>query len=231
MIEQSTVNSQQSTVSKIRSWILLNKKEFLILLLILLVGAFMRLYRISDYMTFLSDEGRDVLIVRRFITELHPPLIGPGTSVGNMYLGPLYYYMMAPALLLANFSPVGPAVQIALLGVVTVFFVWFITREWFPVKTTGGIQVSLNVGALVAAGLYAISPTVITFSRSSWNPNIMPFFSLLSIYSIWKVYESRGASRGVGGWLITLGISYAFVLQSHYLGLFLAPTLFVFWLF
>jgi len=28
MIEQSTVNSQQSTVSKIRSWILLNKKDF-----------------------------------------------------------------------------------------------------------------------------------------------------------------------------------------------------------
>jgi len=219
MIEQSTVNSQQSTVSKIRSWILSNKKEFLILLLILLVGAFMRLYRISDYMTFLSDEGRDVIIVRRFITELHPPLIGPGTSVGNMYLGPLYYYMMAPALLLANFSPVGPAVQIAILGIVTVFFVWFVGRKWFP----SGEKVAW--GALIAAGLYAISPTVVAFSRSSWNPNIMPFFSLLCIYSAWKVWKDHNFS-----WLIVLGISFAFVLQSHYLGLFLAPTLFVFWI-
>lgn len=216
-------------VNSILGWVKKNPLEFWILLGILIVAAFVRLYRISDYMTFLSDEGRDVIIVRRFITELHPPLIGPGTSVGNMYLGPLYYYMMAPALLLANFSPVGPAIQIALLGVVTVFFVWFVVREWFPVtvNTTGGVQgVTLNVGALVAAGLYAISPTVIDFSRSSWNPNIMPFFALLCIYSIWKVWKDHNFK-----WLLVLGISYAFVLQSHYLGLLLVPTLFVFWLF
>ena len=203
-----------------------NPLEFYVLVVILVIGGFLRLYKISEYMTFLGDEGRDVIIVRRFLTELHPPLIGAGTSIGNMYLGPLYYYMMAPALLLAAFSPVGPAVQIAILGVVTIWFVWFVFREWFP-NVQGD---TFNVGALVAAGLYAISPTVIIFSRSSWNPNIMPFFSLLSIYAIWKVYESRGASRKVGCWLLILGISFAFVLQSHYLGLFLAPTLFIFWL-
>jgi hypothetical protein len=130
-----------------------------------------------------------------------------------MYLGPLYYYMMALPLLIANFSPVGPAVFIALLGVATVAFVWWAGREWFG-KWTG----------LIAAGLYAISPTVIYYSRSSWNPNIMPFFALLSIYSIWKVWRNRKF-----GWLIVLGISFACVLQSHYLGLLLIPTLLIFW--
>jgi len=164
-------------------------------------------------MMFLGDEGRDVIIVRRLLVEGHPPLIGPGTSVGNMYLGPLYYYVMALPLLIANFSPVGPAVMIAILGVFTVGFVWWVGRLWFN-KTTG----------LIAAGLYAISPTIIYYSRSSWNPNIMPFFALLSVYSVWKVWNERKFN-----WLILLGISYAFVLQSHYLGLLLAPTLFIFW--
>ena len=59
---------------------------------ILLLAAFFRLYKIADYMTFLGDEGRDVLIVRNLLTKADPILIGPGTSVGNMYLGPLYYY-------------------------------------------------------------------------------------------------------------------------------------------
>lgn len=198
-----------------KNWVKRNPVEFWILLSILVIGAFCRLYKIDQYMTFLGDEGRDVIIVRRFLTQLHPPLIGPGTSIGNMYLGPLYYYMMAPALLLANYSPVGPAVQIAVLGVATIFFVWFVGREWFG-RTAG----------LVAAGLYAISPTVIFFSRSSWNPNIMPFFALLTIYSIWKVWKENKLK-----WLIVLGISFAFVLQSHYLGLLLAPTLLIFWLF
>ena len=199
---------------KINDFIRNNKKELVVLVLILLVGAFFRLYKISSYMTFLGDEGRDVIIVRRFLTELHPPLIGPGTSVGNMYLGPIYYYMMAPALLIANFSPVGPAVQIALLGIVTIFFVWWVGRSWFG-----------KLAGLIAAGLYAISPIVIYYSRSSWNPNIMPFFALFSIYSIWKVYKEHKFN-----YLILLGISSAFVLQSHYLGLLLFPTLFLFWI-
>ena len=201
-------------INKIVSWIKNNKVEAIILGIILLVASICRLYKIDQYMTFLGDEGRDVTIVRNIFVELHPPLIGPGTSIGNMYLGPLYYYMMAPALLIANFSPIGPAIQIAILGIITVWFVWWTGRVWFG-KTVG----------LIGAGLYAISPTVIVYSRSSWNPNIMPFFALLCIYSIWKVWKDHKM-----GWLIVLGISFACVLQSHYLGLLLTPTLFIFWL-
>lgn len=190
------------------------KRETLIVLAILAIGAFCRLYKIDQYMTFLGDEGRDVIIVRRFLVEHHPPLIGPGTSIGNMYLGPLYYYMMAPALLIANFSPVGPAIMVALIGIATIKLIWWVGREWFG-KTAG----------LVAAGLYAIAPTVIIYSSSSWNPNIMPFFALLSIYSIWKVWK-----RHEFNWLIVLGIAYAFVLQSHYLGLLLLPVVGLFWI-
>ncbi len=199
--------------SKIADFVKKNRKELVIIGLILLIGAFFRLYKIGSYMTFLGDEGRDVIIVRRIFTELHPPLIGPGTSVGDMYLGPLYYYMMAIPLLIAGFSPVGPAVMVALLGVVTIAFIWWVGRIWFDKKA-----------GLIAAGLYAVSPTAIIFAHSSWNPNIMPFFAVLSIYSVWKVWKQKNLS-----WLIVLGISFAFVLQSHYLGLLLAPTILVFW--
>jgi len=202
----------------LKVWIYRNKLEFILLVIVLLTGAVMRLYKINQYMTFLGDEGRDAIIVRNFITKADLMLIGPGTSIGNMYLGPLYYYMMAPALLLANFSPVGPAIQIALLGIITIFLIWYIGREWFPVS-------KVNYPALIAALLYAISPVIIIYSRSSWNPNIMPFFALVSIYSIWRVWNRQEYK-----WLIVLGISYAFVLQSHYLGLLLAPTLGIFWL-
>ncbi len=200
-------------MEKIKTWIKNNKKEFIFLSIVILIGAFVRLFKIDGYMTFLGDEGRDVIIVRRLLVEGHPPLIGPGTSIGNMYLGPIYYYMMAPALLLANFSPIGPAVEIALLGIITIFFVWFVGKEWFG-KTT----------AIVSALLYAISPTVIIYSKSSWNPNIMPFFALLAIYSIYRVWQKKEY-----WWVIITGIAFAFSLQSHYLALILAPTIGIFW--
>ncbi len=196
-------------IKNIRRFTISRRKELFILFLILVVGAFCRLYKIDQYLTFLGDEGRDAIVVRNLLVNADPILIGPGTSIGSMYLGPLYYYFMAPFLFLANFSPVGPAIGVALLGVATIALVYVVTKRWFSVKA-----------AYVAAGLYAISPTVIIFSRASWNPNIMPFFALLSIYSIWMAWKEQKYK-----WLITLGISFAFVLQSHYLGLLLLPAI------
>lgn len=189
------------------------KKNWLIIS-ILLVGAFLRLYKIGDYMTFLGDEGRDAIIVRRFLVDFDLMLIGPGTSIGNMYLGPLYYYLISPFLWLFNFSPIGPSIMVALIGVATVFMVYYVGLKWFS-KRAG----------LVASFFYAISPIVITFSKSSWNPNIMPFFSLFAVYSIWVVWKKEDIK-----WLLICAVSYAFVLQSHYFGLLLAPVITFYWL-
>jgi len=199
---------------KLWRWIKENPAEAAFLISILVISAFVRLYRISEYMTFLGDEGRDAIIVRRLLVNADPILIGPGTSIGNMYLGPLYYYMMAPALLMAGYSPVGPAVQIALLGVATVGFIWYVGRQWFG-----------RVAGLISAFLYAISPVVINYSRSSWNPNIMPFFALLCIWATWQFFKNDKFR-----WIIVAGVSFAFVLQSHYLGLLLAPIMGFYWL-
>jgi len=199
---------------KLTTWITTHKVEAFCLFGILLLASILRLYRISEYMTFLGDEGRDAIIVRNIFVKLHPPLIGPGTSIGNMYLGPLYYYISAPFSLLFGFSPVGPSVMVAFFGIATVFLVWKIGKEWFG-----------NIAGLVAAFLYAISPVVIIYNRSSWNPNIMPFFSTLCIYSIWRMWHNKEFK-----WLIVFGISFAVVMQSHYLGLILAPIAGLFWL-
>lgn len=213
--------------NKIIKWYQENKTEAVILFIILAIGAFFRLYRISDYMTFLGDEGRDAILVRRFLVNGDLMLIGPGTSIGNMYIGPLYYYLISSSLLLANFSPVGPSVFVALIGLATIWLVYYVGREWFPPSsrrggTTEG-QVPMAWGALIAAWLFAISPVIIIYSRSSWNPNVMPFFSLLTIFSLWKVWFDRAYK-----WMLVMAVSYAFVLQSHWLGLLLAPVIALF---
>ncbi len=187
--------------------------ELVALLLVLLAALFLRLYRISEYMTFLGDEGRDVRVVQT-ILHGHLVMIGPQTSIGNMYLGPLYYYMMAPALFLSNLNPVGPAIMVALLSVVTIFLVWRFGRSWFNPAT-----------GLIAALLFALSPVAIIYSRSSWNPNPEPFFALLAVWGIWRVWRTK-----TWPFLMLTGVSLAFALQMHYLGLLLMPTIGFFWL-
>lgn len=190
----------------------LRRWELVSIGIVLLVASFLRLYRIDEYMTFLADEGRDALIVRDIVLGKSFPLVGPGTSIGGMHLGPLYYYLMAPPLALSRLSPVGPAVMVAVLGVLTVALLW-----WFGRRILG------RAPALAMTALYALSPTVITYSRSSWNPNIMPFFALLALYGTWRVWR-RGSPR----WLPAIAVALAFALNSHYLGLLLLPTIGVF---
>jgi len=106
------------------------KWEVIALVVILLIALGLRLYRIDGYLTFLGDEGRDVRIVRDLLAG-NLVFIGPMTSIGNMYLGPLYYYLIAPALFLSSGSPVGPAVMIALLMTATVGLTWSLAHSWF----------------------------------------------------------------------------------------------------
>ncbi len=186
--------------------------EVILIALILMIAGFTRIYKIDQYMTFLGDEGRDASIVRDMVIGQKFTLLGPGTSIGNMYLGPLYYYMMIPSLALFGLSPAGPAVAIALLGVATVGLLWWWGRQLFG-----------RVSALLISILYSLAPTIIIYSRSSWNPNIMPFFALLCMYGIWKVWKF-----GYWRWLIISAISFAFVLNSHYLGLLLFPVILIF---
>lgn len=175
------------------------------LLIVLLVGAYLRLYKISQYMTFLGDEGRDMLVVKRMIVDHKFTLLGPTASVGGFFLGPIYYYFMLPFLWAWNLDPTGPAVMVALFGVATIYIVFRAGKDMFH-----------PIAGLVAAGLYALSPLVIAYSRSSWNPNLVPFFSLLTVYLLWRIvtYERWGELFWVG---VLLGIG----LQLHYLFIFL----------
>ncbi len=172
----------------------------IVLTIILILSAFLRLYKIADYMTFLGDEGRDVLVVRDILMG-HLTLLGPRASAGDFYTGPIYYYFMAPFLWLFNYDPVGPAVMIALLGIITVFLTFYIGRKFFGV----------NAG-LIAAALYAVSPLVIAYSRSSWNPNPMPFFSLVILLVLYNALKNKSWK-----YFVSVGVLFGIAFQLHYI--------------
>lgn len=195
-------------------WFKKNKFEIIFIICLIAITAFLRLYRIDEYMTFLGDEGRDGLIIKKILVYHDIPLLGPPTSVGNMYNGPLYYYMMATSMAIWWMNPIAAAVMIALIGTATVGLVYYLARQWFG-----------KVAAIVSATLYALSPVNIIYSRSSWNPNPAPFFALLGILGL---YLSRKTKNYL--WLILTGAALAFATQMHLLSLILIPIYGLIWL-
>jgi len=183
----------------------MSKLSFIFLLTILLLGAYLRLHHISGYMTYLGDEGRDVLVVARMIVDHKFTLLGPTASVGGFFLGPIYYYFMLPFLWLWNFDPTGPAVMVGLFGIATIFLVYLLGKKMFD-EWVG----------LIAAALYAVSPLVIAYSRSSWNPNLVPFFSGLLLLLLYDLATQAKWNR-----VFWVGVVLGIGIQLHYLFLFL----------
>lgn len=187
---------------KCKSWWLIG------LVAILLIASWFRLYRVRDYLVFLGDEGRDALVWKRMIVDHRFTLLGPTASVGGFYLGPIYYYLTLPFAWAWGLDPVGPAYFVAILGIATVYLVYLFGKRYLN-PTIG----------LTAAFLYSFAPLIVRYSRSSWNPNPLPFFTLAGLMLL---YEGTRQKKLLLSFLA--GISLGITWQLHYLALILAPV-------
>ena len=186
---------------------LVKKKHFLAVGVVFLLGVFLRFYKLAGFVTFLGDQGRDTIIIKRILSFEHFPAIGPPTSIGQVYLGPFYYYFISPWLALFNFDPLGLAFGVAVFSSLYILINYLVVKELLNEKI-----------ALISTILVAFSSTLIEFSRFSWNPNLLPLFSLLTVYFLikslkthdWRFYALTGAFL-------------SFSIQLHYLALFLIP--------
>jgi 4-amino-4-deoxy-L-arabinose transferase-like glycosyltransferase len=182
----------------------MNKLKYFFIAIVLGISAFTHLYRIDQTYIFNNDEGRDALIAYRMIETGSPVLLGPETSVGNMYLGPFYYYLMVPALMISGLDPVGPAIMVSILGIITTILIIYLGKKKF----------SLSAG-IVAGLFYALSPIMVFSSRSSWNPNVIPLFItlLLLVHPAKKLWQ-----------MISFGLLTGIIFQLHYVAL-IVPAL------
>lgn len=185
---------------------------WLIMAIVLIFAVFfLRFYRLPEYLMFLSDQGRDAIVLKRLVTLEKLVFVGPTTSIGNVFTGPFYYYLVAPFMLFSGLHPVGPAFGIAFinsLGLVGAF--------WFVVKRFGR-----NVG-LIFLALAGLSATQVWQSRYSWNPNPVPLFTFLTLI-VWQLAIERKRLR----YYVLAGILFGLSIQLHYIAIvILAPIMF-----
>lgn len=186
------------------------EKIFLFLLILIFIGGtFLRFYRLEEFAIFLADQGRDAIIIKRILTLEHLPAIGPPSSVGQVYLGPFYYYFIAPWLWFFKFNPVGLAFGVAFFSSCYILINYFIIKNIFNPQT-----------ALISSFLIAFSSVIIEYSRFSWNPNLLPLFTLLTLYTFIQALKKQKIF-----YFFLFGSFLSFCLQLHYLSFFLFPPL------
>ncbi len=150
-------------------------KTFFLILLTLLLALFLRIYNLSQSMVFIGDQGWFYLSARDLLIEGKIPLVGITSSHTWLHQGPLWTYMLSVALLLGNFNPISGGLLTAAFGVGATFLMYKLGSEMF----------SQRVG-IVAASLYAVSPLIVFFERMPFDPSVVPFFTILYFYCIYK---------------------------------------------
>ena len=201
---------KNTKLKELKKQILKNKIEVILLAIILIVAVFVRFYRINELHFFTYDQARDNLIVKRILVDHKWTLLGPQSSMRGVYLPPFYYYTLVPILWLSRLNPVGVDIYTATIGVLTVLLIWFMIREFFG-----------KIPSLIIGALYATSPLVVELSHRAWNPNTQPFFILLTIFFLARLFKTRKEI-----YLVLTSLVFGYAVNLHYGALCLAPLWF-----
>lgn len=164
--------------------------------IILACSLFLRVYRVGDLTGFYYDQGRDAKVIWDLWHSGKLFLIGPTTGIEGIFLGPFYYYLIAPFYLLGNGDPVFPAVALAVINCLGIYVVYLIARQYFDTKT-----------GLLAAFFIAFSHQLVQAHRWLSNPTPLPFFAALALLLLLKIVKGEKSAPIWLGLGLILGLS------------------------
>jgi len=178
---------------------IIRNKNIIILILIVLLGAFLRLYRIRELGTFRGDQAIE-LSGAADILEGKFRLIGIKTSISEIHNGAVMYYMLAPFLFIFNYDPVAGSTLQTILSLSSIILIYMISRLYLSEKK-----------ALLASFFLSASSLLVHYSRQTLLAQYPLFFCGLAIYLFLRIVKKFQIS-----YCLFLGFLMGFMLQIHY---------------
>lgn len=180
--------------------------DLALVLVVLVVAGFFRLWRIADVPPGLSyDEAAFGHMSLRILA---------GDWLQVYELGSVHSYLAAPFVGLLGRTPLALRLPEAIAGIVTAAVLYLFVREAFGKR----------LAAVLAALIYAITFQTIHVSRLAFPPNPLPLIQVTSYYFLWRGWKrSENWSLVVGG--LVLGLS----LHTYQASLFLTAAVAVCW--
>ena len=145
--------------------------------LYLVIGLAIRFWNFSQSQYFIWDQGRDIWQIQAIINGDFT-LIGPTTGIAGFFLGPIWFYLGVPGLLLGGGSPWVLNAWFILVASLSLPFFWLLSHQLFGNKRW----------AMLNAYLLTLVPGSITGSLTIWNPLLsLP----LMAGAIWTLLQAR----------------------------------------
>lgn len=152
-------------------------KAHWVLLVILVIGAYLRWFNLSQSMSFFYDQARDALVTTGI---LHGDfvLVGPSADTSGLFMGPLWYYLLAPLYWLTGGNPAYVLWLTSFFDIFTIILLYLIGKTLFDRKT-----------AIVAASLWSLGAGSIAYARTLSNPASSALWSLVIFLGLIQIQK------------------------------------------
>jgi len=172
----------------------------------------LRTYHFHEWLQFNPDQARDAGIVSDVISgKTALPLLGSIAGGTNFHLGPIFYYFGIASAFLFGDTPWAIAYPDLFFAVLAIPFLFFFLRKYFERSI-----------ALALSMLMGVSAFFVNISRFSWNPNSIPFFTLLFLFSLLQIMNRQETKQYF--WPILVGVALGVGIQLHTFLLLIMPT-------
>lgn len=179
---------------KIPKFLIKKYKELFILVCILSLTLFFKLYNFEARIPFGWDQSRDSTTAWEILVELNHTLIGPQVVSDNaFFLGPLWYYFLTPFFFISRLDPIALGYAVLTSTILTSLAFYFFIRK------LAGIAAAI-IGTIIIAG---------NSDLLVWNPMLVPLFSIGILYCI------EGITLGRKKFLIPAFLLLGMSLQIH----------------
>lgn len=179
------------------------------MILIMVIGIFLRTYKHHDWLLFEFDQVRDATLVEDIVENDKPwPDFGPTMRASSdskdtlFKIGPIYYYFQIISAEIFGAEAQSMAYPDLLFSILSIPLFYYFLKRYFSYEIS-----------IILTFLYSVSFFSIKYSRFAWNPNPIPFFSILFILAMVEFLEKK--ERVSWWWVLALGISLGVGVQLH----------------
>lgn len=171
----------------LNKFVKLTTSKLFILIIWIVIFAFAcytRFGTINYYHGFLSDQGRDALVISHMKDTGQLITLGPASSQGNYSLPPLYYYLISPTVYLSD----DPKIQVipnAVFSFSTIFLfgllVYFVVKDMISdskVRSELLDKLLLIYLPILSSIWWLCLVNDVILADVEWNPTPIPFFTI-----------------------------------------------------
>jgi 4-amino-4-deoxy-L-arabinose transferase-like glycosyltransferase len=148
-------------------------REHFVLVILVAVAAFLRLYQLDTHGIFFFDTAHDLLAAQQSLQEGRLPLVGITSSRPWLHQGPLAIWIEMLIMLFFGTATLAQHIVFALIGVAAVIGLYELVTVFFSRRA-----------AYVAVALLAVFPLAVANSRMPYHTTPIPLATVLYLWSL-----------------------------------------------